>query len=177
MPAVAPATTASANVTPTIPPTASRSSRSGPSNTILGRGGNHLELGARVPADQDPLANRRVHQEETLRPGEPEALGQLGNGSGGLFEQELNRGVGDHRLAGIASEEVENVLRDDGESDVELPRGLRDTEDEAGGVRLTNEPPRLVDHQESPTPAFSLPEVLPQAVEHQEHGRTARLLG
>ena len=41
---------------------------------------------------------------------------------------------------------------------------------------MTNQPPRLVDHKEGPTPAFSLPEVLPQAVEHQEHGRTARLL-
>src|ERR1700736_5361301 len=161
MPAVAPAMTARANVTPTIPPMARRSSRLGPSNAILGRRGNHLELGSRVPANQDPLANRRIHQEETLRPGEPEALGQLGNGSGGLLEEELDRGVGDHRLAGIASEEVENVLRDDGESDVEVPRGLRDAEDEAGGVRLTNQPPGLVDHEEGPTPTFSLPEVLP----------------
>src|SRR3984893_1416251 len=177
MPAVAPAMTARQNVKATMPPMARRSSRSGPSNAILRVRRNHLELGARVPANQDPLANRRIHQEETLRPGEPEALGQLGNGSGGLLEQELDRGVGDHGLAGIASEEVENVLRDDGESDVELPRGLRDAEDEAGGVRLTNEPPGLVDHEEGPTPAFSLPEVLPQAVEDQEHGRTARLLG
>src|ERR1700682_6223872 len=105
MPPFAPARTARANVTPTIPPMARRSSRSGPSNAILGRGGNHLELGARVPADQDPLANRRIHQEETLRPGEPEALGQLGNGSGGLLKQELDRGVGDHGLGGIAGEE------------------------------------------------------------------------
>src|SRR5438876_2143183 len=177
MPAAAPATTERANVTPTMPPMARRSSRSGPSNAILGRGGNYFELGARVAADQDPLANRCIHQEETFRPGEPEALGQLGNDSGGLLEQELDRGVGDHGLAGIAGEEVQNVLRDDGESDVELPRGLRDAEDEAGGVRLTNEPPGLVDHEEGPTPAFSLPEVLPHAVEHQEHGRTARLLG
>src|ERR1700682_2500310 len=110
MPAVAPAMTARANVTPTIPPMARRSSRSGPSNAILGRGGNHLELGTRVPADQDPLANRRIHQEETLRPGEPEALGQLGNGSGGLFEQELDRGVGGHGLAGIHGGGVENSL-------------------------------------------------------------------
>src|ERR1700694_2283682 len=98
MPAVAPAMTARANVTPTIPPMARRSSRLGPSNAILGRGGNHLELGARVPADQDPLANRRIHQEETLRPGEPEALGQLGDGSGGLLGQELGRGGGAPRL-------------------------------------------------------------------------------
>src|SRR6202011_3168262 len=125
MPAVAPAMTARANGTPTMPPMARRSSRSGPSNAILRVRRNHPELGARVPADQDPLANRRIHQEETLRPGEPEALGQLGNGSGGLLEEELDRGVGDHRLAGVASEEVENVLRDDGESDVEVPRGLR----------------------------------------------------
>src|ERR1700730_5529574 len=177
MPAVAPAMTARANVTPTIPPMARRSSRSGPSNAILGLGGNYLELRARGPADQDPLANRRIHQQDAFRPGQAETLGQLGNGSGGLLEQELDRGVGDHCLAGIASEEVENVLRDDGESDVQLPRGLRDAEDEAGGVRLTNEPPGLVDHEEGPTPTFSLPEVLPQAVEHQEHVRTARLLG
>src|ERR1700694_4269239 len=161
MPAVAPAMTARANAPPTMPPMARRSNRSGPSNAILRVRRNHPELGSRVPADQDPLANRRIHQEETFRPGEPEALGQLGNGSGGLPEQELDRGVGDHGLAGIAGEEVQNVLRDNGESDVELPRGLRDAEDEAGGVRLTNEPPRLVDHQESPTPACSLPEVLP----------------
>src|SRR3984893_12153018 len=177
MPAVAPATTARPNVKATMPPMARRSSRSGPSNAILRVRRNHLELGSRVPANQDPLANRRIHQEETLRPSEPEALGQLGDGPGGLLEQELNRGIGDHRLAGIAGEEVENVLRDDGESDVELPRGLWNSEDEAGGVRLTNEPPGLVDHEEGPTPAFALPEVLPQAVEHQEHGRTARLLG
>src|SRR6202165_4107515 len=128
MPAVAPAMTARANAPPTTPPMARRSSRSGPSNAILRVRRNHLELGSRVPANQDPLANRRIHQEETLRPGEPEALGQLGNGPGGLLEQELDRGVGDHRLPGIASEEVENVLRNDGEADVELPRGLCDKE-------------------------------------------------
>src|SRR5438132_13737111 len=111
MPAVAPAKTARPNVNATMPPMARRSSRSGPSNAILGRGGNHLELGARVPADQDPLANRCIHQEETLRTGEPEAFGQLGNGSGGLLEQDLDRGVGDHPLARIASEVVEDALR------------------------------------------------------------------
>src|SRR5207245_2135151 len=139
MPAVAPVTTARPNVKATMPPMARRSSRSGPSSAILRVRRNHPELGSRVPADQDPLANRRIHQEETLRPGEPEALGQLGNGSGGLLEQELDRGVGDHGLAGIAGEEVQNVLRDDGESDVKLPRGLRDAEDEAGGVRFSIE--------------------------------------
>src|SRR6202521_3586305 len=106
MPAVAPAMPARATAPPPIPPMARRSSRLGPSNAILGRGGNDLDLGARVPADQDPLANRRIHQEETLRPGEPEALGELGNGSGGFVEQELDRGVGDNCLAGIAREEV-----------------------------------------------------------------------
>src|ERR1700681_3037754 len=111
MPAVAPAMTASANVTPTIPPMARRSSRSGPSNAILGRGGNHLELGARVPADQDPLGQRRIHRVETLRPGEREALGQLGNSSGGLLEQELDLELGDHRLDDIAREQADNVLR------------------------------------------------------------------
>src|SRR6202165_6220431 len=100
MPAVAPAMTARANVTPTIPLMARRSSRLGPSNAILGRGGNHLELGARVPADQDPLANRRIHQEETLRPAEPEALGQLGNGSGGPVGREPGRGGGGELLVG-----------------------------------------------------------------------------
>src|SRR6202045_2186542 len=132
MPAVAPAMTARANVTPTIPPMARRSSRLGPSNAILGLGGSHLELGARVPADQDPLANRRIHQEETLRRGESEARGQLGDGPGGLLEQELNRGVGDYRLAGIAGEELENVLHNDGESEVHIPRGLLYAEDEPG---------------------------------------------
>ena len=77
---------------------------------MLGGAGHSLECDAVRPGGQQPLTPARRQQERPFAVGEVEGLGQSIDGLRRLTEQDLGRGVGDHRLAEVRAEEVAGVL-------------------------------------------------------------------
>src|SRR5712692_3687086 len=101
-PATAPAAIAVMNTIATNTPTSMRSIRSGPGKTVLHGGCHDLQPRARIATDEDSFANGRIHEQQPFRAGQAETLGQFRNRPRRLPEQQLDRCLGDHGLAGVA---------------------------------------------------------------------------
>ena len=109
--------------------------------------------------------------------GQPERGDDRVDGLGGLAQQDLGGGVGDHRPAQIGAQHVGGVLGGDGEPGPVLAPGLGRAQQELGAGGLLQQQPRLVDHDQPRPPVGGVGDPVQIASRTSRVADRAQLLG
>ena len=144
---------------------------------MLGRGGQGGEPGPlALRAGQQPLADGGGQQPLTPPLGQREGIGELLQGLGGLAEEDLGGGIGHHRPAQVACQEVGGVLGDHRQATGVFAGRFGQPIQEPGPGRLLGQGPGLVDHDQAPTPADGVADGSPQVIKGQQGPHPFELL-
>lgn len=95
-------------------------------------------------------------------------------GGGGLFEEELHRGVADDGAAHFGGHKIFDILGDGGESEIIFTSTFGEREEKVGGIFVLHELPCLIDDEEA-TFLFGANDV-PDVREYDVHSYGAELV-